>query len=62
VRSSLQFMGKNAELGLDLVFQMIVIAVCISVGLFLATIVVWPYGNSKSKTIDINLEGQGSCF
>lgn len=51
VKSTLGFIQNQTELGLAVSFKMLVIAVCITVGIFLATFMVWPINETKKRTL-----------
>ena len=51
VRSSLGFLTKQTEVGLGVAFDMFIIAICITVGIFIATLIVWPTGTTKKQTL-----------
>ncbi|KAI8905032.1 hypothetical protein EDD86DRAFT_212109 [Gorgonomyces haynaldii] len=49
VRSTLGFITNNSVVGLDVSFQMLIIAISITIGLFLSTLLVWPIQKSSVK-------------
>lgn len=49
VRSTLGFIAAQSQSGLNVAFQMLVIAMCITIGIFLATLLVWPMNYSRRQ-------------
>lgn len=51
VRSSLRFIVLQSEIGMNLVMQMILIAACITIGLFFSTALLWPIRSTKKHVL-----------
>ncbi|KAJ8326915.1 hypothetical protein BDV3_001544 [Batrachochytrium dendrobatidis] len=53
LRSTLGFMSQDTLSGTAIAFQMLMIGMCITIGLFIATLIVWPIRGPRMKYITV---------